>query len=130
MVQDALKHEDIQDVIKKCKDIVTFFKSSNVATQKLTDEQIIQNKTPLKLIQACPTRWNSVLSMIKRILLINNEITVVLLRMPKVPAFLTLENTLILQDLVNILEIFDDATNTISGNYVTTSLIIPLVCEI
>lgn len=39
VVQDALKLDNIQ-VIKKCKDIVTFFKCSNVTTQKFLDEQI------------------------------------------------------------------------------------------
>lgn len=130
VVQDALKLDNIQEVIKKCKDIVTFFKCSNVATQKLLDEQIVLNKTPLKLIQSCPTRRNSILFMIKRVLQINSELTVALSKMPKAPAALNLEDTLILQDLIQILNIFDEATNKISGNYVTTSFIIPLVCGI
>lgn len=130
VLEDALSHKDIQTVVKKCKDIVTYFKCSNIATQKLLDEQEKINKKPLKLVQSCPTRWNSTLHMIQRISLINNEITVALSTMPKAPAVITLEDYLILQDLILILGMFDEATNKISGNYVTSSLVIPLVCGI
>jgi hypothetical protein len=52
--------------------------------------------------------------------------------MSKAPAIITLEDYLILvlQDLILILGIFNEATNKISGNYVTSSLVIPLVCGI
>jgi hypothetical protein len=65
--------------------------------------------------------------MVQKKTLINNEITIALSTMPKAPAIITLEDYLILQDLILILGIFDEATNKISSNYVTSSLVIPLV---
>jgi len=32
VLEDALSHKDIQTVVKKCKDIVTYFKCSNILT--------------------------------------------------------------------------------------------------
>lgn len=130
MLQDALNHGKIQAVLKKCKDIVTFFKFSNIATQKLLDEQEKNNKQSLKLVQSCPTRWNSTLDMIKRVCHVTNEITVALSKMPKAPSIITMEDALILEDLIQILGIFNEATTKICGNYVTSSLVIPLVCGI
>lgn len=116
VVSDIFKHDDVDCVIKKCKNIVTFFKSSNIAAQKLIIEQESQNKKPLKLIQEVPTRWNSMHHMLKRILVLKDVITIVLLRMPNAPALLTLEDTLVIQDLIEILNPFDDATKQVSGN--------------
>ncbi|KAJ8891895.1 hypothetical protein PR048_004451 [Dryococelus australis] len=39
-------------------------------------EQENKNKTPLKLLQEVPTRWNSTLQMIKRVVEINNNVVV------------------------------------------------------
>ncbi|XP_060855262.1 E3 SUMO-protein ligase ZBED1-like [Metopolophium dirhodum] len=127
VVQDSLKLKEVDHVIKKCKSLVTYFKSSNIATHKLITEQENQNKKPLKVIQEVPTMWNSMYHMIKRILELKNDITIVLLRMPNAPTVLNLEDSLVLQDLIEILSCFDDATKKVSGNYVTISLIIPLV---
>ncbi|CAI6371303.1 unnamed protein product [Macrosiphum euphorbiae] len=127
VVQDSLKLKEVDCVIKKCKSLVTYFKNSNIATHKLITEQENQNKKPLKVIQEVPTRWNSMYHMIKRILELKNDITIVLLRMPNAPTVLNLEDSLGLQDLIEILSCFDDATKKVSGNYVTKSLIIPLV---
>ena len=95
---------------------MTYFKNSNIATNQLITEQENQNKKPLKVIQEVPTRWNSMYHMIKRILELKNDITIVLLRLPSAPTVLTLEDTLVLQDLIEIMSCFDDATKKVSGN--------------
>lgn len=89
---------------------MTYFKNSNIATYKLITKQENQNKKPHKVIQEVPTKWNSMYHMIKRILELKNDITIVLLRVPNVPAVLNLEDTLVLQDLIEILSCFDEAT--------------------
>ncbi|CAI6356960.1 unnamed protein product [Macrosiphum euphorbiae] len=119
--------DNASSMIKACQRLVTYFKNSNIATNQLITEQENQNKKPLKVIQEVPTRWNSMYHMIKRILELKNDITIVLLRLPSAPTVLTLENTLVLQDLIEIMSCFDDATKKVSGDYVTISLIIPLV---
>lgn len=95
---------------------MTYFKSSNIATHKLITEQENQNKKSLIVIQEVPTRWNSMYHMIKRILKLKNDKTIVLLRMPNAPTVLNLEDSLVLQDLIEILSCFDDATRKVSGN--------------
>lgn len=116
VVQDSLKLKEVDCVIKKCKSLVTYFKSSNIATHKLITEQENQNKKPLKVIQEVSTRWKSMYHMITRILELKNDITIVLLRMPNAPTALNLEDSLVLQDLIEILSCFNDATKKVSGN--------------
>jgi hypothetical protein len=72
---------------------VTYFKSSKIATHKLITEQENQNQKPPKVIQEDPTRWNSMYHMVKRILELKNDTTIVLLRMLNAPAVLNLEDT-------------------------------------
>jgi len=44
---------------------VSYFKNSNIATHQIITEQENQNKKSLKVIQEIPTRWNSIVHMIK-----------------------------------------------------------------
>jgi hypothetical protein len=65
---DCLKIESLAEIIKKCKTLVGFFKSSSNACDKLKKAQVDGGKNPLKLMQSVPTRWNSVFYMFKRII--------------------------------------------------------------
>ncbi|KAJ8896636.1 hypothetical protein PR048_001980 [Dryococelus australis] len=112
VLQDALKIQGIDVIRIKSKTLVGYFKSSNLEMQKLICKQENKNKTPLKLLQEVPTHWNSALQMVKA------------------PFGLTLKRTSILNDMICILDVFDEATNKVSGDNVTMSLIIPVVCGI
>lgn len=78
-MQDNIENREIpqiSEIIKKCKEIVSFFKSSCIANEKFKEEQTRlwkgtteEGKTAYKLLQSVPTRWNSVYYMIQRILL-------------------------------------------------------------
>lgn len=69
VVEDGLKNtRDLQEIIGKCKSIVTHFKRSAKATDILRKEQEKRNENQLKLLQDIVTRWNSIYYMIKRIL--------------------------------------------------------------
>lgn len=57
LIQDILKSLSIMPLISKCKQIVSFFKSSTIATEKLKKAQGVDQ--PYGLIQEVPTRWNS-----------------------------------------------------------------------
>ncbi|XP_030764036.1 zinc finger BED domain-containing protein 4-like isoform X2 [Sitophilus oryzae] len=121
---------DLKTNIKRCKDIVTFIKSSNVAMEIFKKEQNIDDditNKQYKLIQEVPTRWNSTFYMIERILKTNEAISRTLLKVRKAPQPLSVDELSILNDVVKVLKCFEEATKKISGgSYVTISLIIPL----
>ena len=59
----------VEKILKHLKEIVTYFRCSTLAKEKLDKSQkLIQEGKVLCLIQSCPTRWNSVFYMIKRAL--------------------------------------------------------------
>ncbi|KAL1513732.1 hypothetical protein ABEB36_003104 [Hypothenemus hampei] len=116
-VNDGLEDASNSELIKllqKYKDIVQYFKKSNLVMDKLKEEQVRKNKPLLRPIQSVITRWNSMFYMIKRLLDLNEDdyLTIVLASSP-------------------VLEPFEDVTNQLSDDsYVTVSLIIPAVAEI
>lgn len=134
-VQDSLKFTD--HIVDKVKAIVTHFKRSSKATKMLIDMQTKNGiKMPLKLIQNVITRWNSTFHMIQRFVrleeCLRSTIGLLDVSLPSISA----EEWVILKELCQILEPFDDATNCISGeNYMSASLVIVLtrgllnVCE-
>ncbi|XP_067144240.1 uncharacterized protein [Centruroides vittatus] len=70
IVATAHTSENIANLLnkKKCKAIVTHFKTSTKASDKLHDIQIRQGKTPKKVTREIVTCWNSYLNMIRRLL--------------------------------------------------------------
>jgi hypothetical protein len=67
-VEDGLKSTDVQQLISKVKIIVTHFRKSYFANEKLLifQRQNGLNKTPLKLTNDVPVRWNSTFYMLDR----------------------------------------------------------------
>ncbi|CAH1959714.1 unnamed protein product [Acanthoscelides obtectus] len=123
VVQDNMKL--IQPILKKCKDIVTFIKQSTTTMEIFKKEQ--NSEKPLKLIQECPIRWNSSYYMIEHILKTNEAIGRTLLKVRKAPQPRSVDDICVLTELVEVLEIFKEATKKISGSkYVTISLVIPV----
>lgn len=56
IVKEGLENEFIAELISNIKTIVTHFKRSNIATEKLMTYQRNTGKTPLKLLQDVATR--------------------------------------------------------------------------
>ncbi|XP_040355304.1 zinc finger BED domain-containing protein 6-like [Ixodes scapularis] len=131
-IQDGLKSGDeLNDVLLKCKNIVRHVRSSSITTTKLQEEQERSGKVPaLKLTQETETRWNSVLYMLKRILEVGEALTFTLTKLPQAPSPLS-EDIMLIEDVVQILDPFEEATKLLSGDqYTTVSLIVPAVCGI
>lgn len=129
LIQDILKSLSIMPLISKCKQIVSFFKSSTIATEKLKKAQGVDQ--PHGLIQEVPTRWNSSYFMLRRIIDIDEEISATLLCCPRAPNPINADEILVLKELVAILVPFYEATLQVSANKTpTVSLVIPLLCEL
>lgn len=130
-VNDCLNHTDLQEILQKCRDIVTYFKQSVLAADKLRDVQNSVNKKVLKLVQETKTRWNSTLYMVKRIIDILESLTITQASLRNGPPILISEEISVLEDLIILLAPFEEATVHLSGaQYVTTSFIIPITCGI
>ncbi|XP_065193157.1 zinc finger BED domain-containing protein 4-like [Sycon ciliatum] len=142
-LQTAIRHALDLDVVAKllsrCRKLVGHFKHSCLAAGALESKQrqLNADAQPLKVIQDVPTRWNSAYYMIDRLLKLRVALTAVLC-----DSSITSKQTdrdLLLKDnqwklaeqLVHILEPFESATSTISGQkYVTLSLLFPITCHL
>lgn len=126
--QDAFSVESFCDILSKCKAIVTFFRSSTLATDTLRSIQRRTNSPELKLIQQVETRWNSAYYMLKRVFELRMVLAMAMNECPRAPAPLTAENFDVIKEIMSLLEPFEIATVNISGEtYVTSSVVIPLI---
>lgn len=128
-VTDSIHCNDLlTQLLKKCRAIVGHFKHSVVATEKLKNMQKQMGLSELKVKQDVPTRWNSSLIMLERLLAIKEPLSAVITSLPKAPEFLSAAEWDILVDCVRILKPVEKLTVVLSGEkYPTMSLIIPLI---
>lgn len=142
--QKALKHESVRSDVDKIRNLVHFFRRPK-AKQFLHDSQVqMGSSRVLECILDVPTRWNSTLYMIERILRLDAAISIVAGLMKKavsdgdetVKALFTTFQSLILSadqqkimnELVQLLQPLEAATRWFSGEeYVTISLIYPVL---
>ncbi|CAF4893692.1 unnamed protein product [Pieris macdunnoughi] len=127
-VTDSFAVTCLDQILKKCKLIVTFFKMSTLASDKLRAIQRELNKAELRVIQEVPTRWNSAYHMLQRLVTMKTELTLALNECNRAPPGVNADEYLIIQETIQILEPFDLATTKISGeSYITLSLVIRLI---
>ena len=128
IVTHALKSdEDIVDLRKKCRDVVSYFHMSSKGSDKLA---LIQKQLGLeqhKLIQEVDTRWNSTYYMFQRMVEQHDAVTTALCLLDQKQLCLstTLRDTM--KELVEILKPFEAVTREVSSDkYISSSKIIPL----
>ncbi|KAJ8958369.1 hypothetical protein NQ314_006430 [Rhamnusium bicolor] len=115
---------EFEELIMKVKRIVTWFKQSVIANdelRKMTD-------TTTKLIQECPTRWNSKFYMIERFIQLHTKVNTILIHQPTAPAMVSAMEMSQLKESLEILRPLEAATREICcEKYLTTNLVIPIV---
>ena len=134
--------EDYSHLITKCKDIIKFFryKSSEVAEKQaelnelfeniIEDDhsyfEVVENVPSTSLKKFCPTRWNTLFTMIES-LLINRAVVYDLLRKHgKNDLIFTARQISALKKLLEFLKTFKQATKKLQGErYPTLSLAWP-----
>ena len=136
-VNKSFRLTSVARLLGRVKKLVEHFKRSTKETYALRDKQILLDILQHELIQQCDTRWNSTLYMLQRVkeqqpalcsVLLESKDKVVRSLFPDGPEWNLLE------DLVAVLEPFEEATKALSGStYPTISMISPLlyqVCEV
>lgn len=101
-VKSMEANDPVIKLINYCKDITMFFKRSGLNT-KLSNS----------LKQSVPTRWNSILYMLKSVNQTRYEIEELLMDRPEIDRFLVIDFDL-LNDVIEVLEPFDQATKDLS----------------
>lgn len=128
-VNDSIKENETFSLIcKKTRSLVSYFKHSVQATEKLKTTQIQMGFPVLKIKQDVSTRWNSTLFMLERLLEIKDALSVILSSLPKAPASLNATEWSIVWDCVPVLKPIEIITSVLSAEkYPTISIIIPLI---
>lgn len=113
---------NVNSVRKKVKTIITYFKKSVVAADKL------RSVSDLKLIQSVDTRWNSMYHMLTRFIQLSDKVGLILLQCHTAPAMLSALELQIIKEFVELLKPFEDATKIMSGeSYLTSRKVIPII---
>ncbi|CAH0561709.1 unnamed protein product [Brassicogethes aeneus] len=121
------ENPELKKLITKCKNLVAYFKHSAIATGKLKKCQEDMGEPILKVKQAVETRWNSILIMLERLLLIKNPLSVAIANLPTAPDFIDAAEWNIISEYVPLLKPLELMTTELSGEkYVTMSTVIPL----
>lgn len=114
----------VDTLLSRARNIVTHFNHSAVAQNALRKEQIAQGKPEHKLIQMVPTRWNSELYMLKRLVEVRSCISVVLVETDIIN--LTSLQWKAAEGLIKVLDALEEVTRLASGeHYATLSQVIP-----
>ena len=128
IVQEATeKDTELSDLRRKCRSIVTYFKQSVKARDKLTEMQKQMGGEQKKLIRDVVTRWNSSYYMYERLIEQYREVNATLCFLDQSQLCLSSTEMSILNEAVKLLKHFEHATREISADsYLSISKVIPL----
>ena len=122
----CLAQKDVSDLLAVGRRIVSFYKHSNVAYKTLQKLQEQLKLPEHRLIQDVPTRWNSSFYMLQHLLEQQVALTAANAEL-NVPAELRNSQWTLADKVVKLLQIFEEATREVCGNYSSAALVIPIV---
>ncbi len=102
--------EFLSSTIKKVRRIVLFFKRSPSRNDKLQKAFEVASLKPLSLLLDMKTRWNTMLSMVKRFLETKGTIAKVLVELSSINLYPSEEELKLLQETVDALEVIESAS--------------------
>ena len=113
-IMKALQVPKVESTIAQCKKLVEHFKKSSKESYKLREKQVMLQLPQHQLMQECPTRWRSTLSMLKR--LGEQQAAIAAVLMEGNVRYLMPEggDWTVIEELVNILEPFQKVTEVMS----------------
>ena len=128
IVQEATeKDAELAELRQKCRSIVTYFKQSVKARDKLTEVQKQMGGEEKKLIRDVVTRWNSSYYMYERLVEQYKAVNTTLCFFDHSQLCLSSPEVSIMSDAVKMLRHFEQATREISADkYLSVSKVIPL----
>lgn len=128
---EATNDEDdnLKNILKKCRNIVGFFKRSEVGNRLLAEKQKqLGNSTILKLKQDIHTRWNSTYFMLERLIVLKEPLSIVSINLQEAPNNLDSNEWKIIEDIIPLLKPFNNLTIELSAEqYPTIAKVIPLI---
>ncbi|XP_063215715.1 zinc finger BED domain-containing protein 4-like [Bacillus rossius redtenbacheri] len=124
--EGLLNNKNVNNLIANGRRIVGHFKHSCKATKELKKAQATLKMKKHKLIQDEPTRWNSSLHMLQRLLEQKQSVSLASATLQLPVTFSSAEWNL-MTNVVNLLSIFNHATLAVSTQCVTASEVIPII---
>jgi len=128
-INDAVKENNMGDVLKKCRSLVSHYNHSAKSYERLYDIQTRLNLPQHKLIQSIDIRWNSIYLMLERILEQKSAITLDLQNIKK-NGFVPRDWKLI-EGYVEVLKPIFEATKELCQEKIPTlSMVNPILCTV
>lgn len=127
----SLHDSGFDAVLAKCRKIVGHFKHSPSNTRELKEKQVAHNQKEESLVQDVPTRWNSTLEMIQRLLQNKAPIAETLSAQNSKISMLTDPELSKLKKLTELLEPCRYVTEILGGeHYISCSVVLPALCHL
>lgn len=119
----------LNQILKKCRNIVGFFKRSEMGNRMLVEKQKQLGVTqPLKVKQDIRTRWNSTLFMLERLVKLKEPLTIAIFSLTEAPLSLDPDEWNVVEDIIPLLKPFNSLTVELSAEkYPTLAKVIPLI---
>ena len=126
--EGVLAQRAIIDVIGSGRRIVGHFKHSQLAYSRLfsIQKQMNPNQPPKRLQQDIPTRWNSTVAMLKSLLEQKRALCAYAADF-ELPSTLTVHEWKLVENMISVLDPFDELTKTISSSTAAAADVIPSV---
>lgn len=127
VVRNSLfKSPEVKEVLQKCRKLVGHFNHSNLAYDRLEDEQIKEQLSVRKLIQDVDTRWNSTFMMCERLVEQRKAIQVYLTRYDNRTLDLNENEWKLISKFKMLLQPIDEVSRMLCEDMAPISLQIPL----